>query len=93
MASPLLFLCRMAVSRRHLSLVPCPAPTAAEIHIVDGGPLVYRALCPYPSPSLDPVLDLCHGLVGLGRRADVCGMRDLAHPASYLSLGKGDAYS
>jgi len=92
MASPLLFLFHMAVLRRP-SLVLFPAPTAAEIHIVDEGRLAYRGLCLYPFPSLDHAHDPAHGLVGPGRRADVYAMRDLAHPASYLSPAKEGAWS
>ena len=91
MASPLPFLFRVAASRSHLSHVLCPAPTAMEIHIVDGWHLAYHDLCPYPSPSLDPGLDLSHGLVEAGRRADVCGMRNPVHLASYLIQAKKDA--
>ena len=93
MVCPLLFLSRMAASKRHLSLVLSLVPTAMGIHTVDGLPLAYRDLCPFPFPSLDPGHDPCRALVGVGRHADVCGMRGLFRLASYLILAKGDACS
>jgi len=93
MTCPLLFLSRVAALRSPLSHVLCPAPTATEIHIVDGWPPAYHDLCPYPFPSLGPGLDPSHGLVEAGRRADVCGMRNLVRLASYLIQAKEDACS
>ena len=90
MVSPLLFLSRMAASRKHLSHVLYPAPTAAEFHIVDVWALSYPDLCPYP--SLDPGHDPYHGLVGEGRRVDVYGAYNLAHLVSCSIPEKEDAY-
>jgi len=89
MASPLLCLSRVASSKR-LSPVLCPAPMAGEIRSVGGGVPAYLGLYPCPFPSLGPCHDPCHGLLG-GKRADVCGMRNLAHLAFYLIPARGGA--
>lgn len=92
MASPPLFLSRMAALRSHLCLALFPAPTVTGIRIVDGWRPAYHDLFPYPFPSHDPGHDPCHGLVEAGRRADVCGMRNHVPLASCLIQAKAHAY-